>query len=205
MFGLENIKDKDSGKRANLAFGPPPGKGGSFIVARNPATPNAAVGRRVVDHICFTLSNWDEEKVRGAMKAKGKEISGGRDGSLHVLDPFDYDVQFANIVEEDAFRRGQVGSDAMEGFVAQKLNDFETGKISRRRLIETLTFAATTVYAADSATAQSREPAQGPTDQPHFVHLSRLQEGRGLVFEGVQPRSGRPDPARRRAAVRQEG
>jgi hypothetical protein len=24
-----------------------------------------------------------------------------------VLDPFNYDVQFANIVEEDAFRRGQ--------------------------------------------------------------------------------------------------
>ncbi len=46
----------------------------------------------------------------------------------------------------------------MEGFVAQKLNDFETGKISRRRLIETLTFAATTVYAADSATAQAESP-----------------------------------------------
>ncbi|MEA2903561.1 MAG: hypothetical protein QOI12_948 [Alphaproteobacteria bacterium] len=42
----------------------------------------------------------------------------------------------------------------MQGFVAQKLNDFETGKISRRRLIETLTLAATTAYAADSAQAQ---------------------------------------------------
>jgi hypothetical protein len=46
----------------------------------------------------------------------------------------------------------------MEGFVAQKLNDFETGKISRRKLIETLTFAATSVYAADSATAQNADP-----------------------------------------------
>jgi hypothetical protein len=44
--------------------------------------------------------------VRGAIKAKGLEISGGRDGSLHVLDPFSYDVQFANIIEENAFRRG---------------------------------------------------------------------------------------------------
>jgi catechol 2,3-dioxygenase-like lactoylglutathione lyase family enzyme len=43
----------------------------------------------------------------------------------------------------------------MEGFVAQKLNEFETGKISRRRLIETLTLAATTVTAADSAKAQA--------------------------------------------------
>jgi catechol 2,3-dioxygenase-like lactoylglutathione lyase family enzyme len=43
----------------------------------------------------------------------------------------------------------------MEGFVAQKLNDFESGKISRRKLIETLTLAATTAYAADSAKAQA--------------------------------------------------
>jgi catechol 2,3-dioxygenase-like lactoylglutathione lyase family enzyme len=46
----------------------------------------------------------------------------------------------------------------MEGFVAQKLNDFETGKISRRKLIETLTFATTTVYATDSAKAQMVNP-----------------------------------------------
>jgi catechol 2,3-dioxygenase-like lactoylglutathione lyase family enzyme len=46
----------------------------------------------------------------------------------------------------------------MEGFVAQKLNDFETGRISRRRLIETLTLAATTAYAADSAKAQAVSP-----------------------------------------------
>jgi catechol 2,3-dioxygenase-like lactoylglutathione lyase family enzyme len=46
----------------------------------------------------------------------------------------------------------------MEGYVAQKLNDFEAGKISRRKLIETLTLAATTAYAADSARAQA-DPA----------------------------------------------
>jgi catechol 2,3-dioxygenase-like lactoylglutathione lyase family enzyme len=39
----------------------------------------------------------------------------------------------------------------MEGYVAQKLNDFETGKISRRKLIETLTFVATTVYAGEAS------------------------------------------------------
>jgi catechol 2,3-dioxygenase-like lactoylglutathione lyase family enzyme len=43
----------------------------------------------------------------------------------------------------------------MEGFVAQKLNEFETGKLSRRRLIETLTLAATTAYATGSARAQA--------------------------------------------------
>jgi len=43
----------------------------------------------------------------------------------------------------------------MEGFAAQRLNDFETGKISRRKLIESLTLAATTAYAAGDANAQT--------------------------------------------------
>ena len=43
----------------------------------------------------------------------------------------------------------------MEGFAAQKLNDFETGKINRRKLIESLTLAATTAYAAGDAKAQT--------------------------------------------------
>ena len=55
----------------------------------------------------------------------------------------------------------------MQGFVAQKLNDFETGKISRRKLIETLTLAATTVYAADSANAQ-----ENPLKAQLINHLS---------------------------------
>ena len=41
----------------------------------------------------------------------------------------------------------------MEGYAATKLNEFEQGKISRRRLIEMLTLAATTVHAADAQTA----------------------------------------------------
>lgn len=109
VFGLENAPKKDNGKQANLMFGPEPGKGGSFMVVRNeraPANPRPP-SQAVIDHICFTLSNWNEDQVRSAMKAKGHEISGGRNGSLHVLDPFNYDVQFANIVEENAFRRGQ--------------------------------------------------------------------------------------------------
>jgi hypothetical protein len=43
----------------------------------------------------------------------------------------------------------------MEGFAVQKLKDFETGKISRRKLIESLTLAATTAYAAGDAKAQT--------------------------------------------------
>jgi hypothetical protein len=42
----------------------------------------------------------------------------------------------------------------MFGFAATKLEEFEQGKISRRRLIESLTLAATTVGAAGAANAQ---------------------------------------------------
>src|SRR5438067_584701 len=46
----------------------------------------------------------------------------------------------------------------MEGFVASKLDEFDRGKVSRRKLIETLTLAATAACAADSATAQGGAP-----------------------------------------------
>jgi catechol 2,3-dioxygenase-like lactoylglutathione lyase family enzyme len=44
----------------------------------------------------------------------------------------------------------------MEGFVAtnNKLDEFDRGKISRRHLIEALTLAATSAYAADGAKAE---------------------------------------------------
>jgi catechol 2,3-dioxygenase-like lactoylglutathione lyase family enzyme len=108
VFGLENVPKKDNGKQTNLMFGPEAGKGGSFLVVRNATTPAnpRPPSQALIDHFCFTMSNWDEQKVRAAIKAKGLEISGGRDGSLHVLDPFGYDVQFANIIEEDPFKHG---------------------------------------------------------------------------------------------------
>jgi catechol 2,3-dioxygenase-like lactoylglutathione lyase family enzyme len=41
----------------------------------------------------------------------------------------------------------------MEGFVAKQVHDYQTGRLSRRRLIEILTLAATTASAAKSAGA----------------------------------------------------
>jgi hypothetical protein len=42
--------------------------------------------------------------VRATLKAKGLDVT-GRDGSLHVYDPFNYDVQLASGAVENAFRR----------------------------------------------------------------------------------------------------
>ena len=102
VLGMESTPGKDNGKRANLMFGPEPGKGGSFIVARTGAA-DAKPSKAVVDHVCYTVADWDEQKVRGALKAKGLEV-GGRDGSLHVFDPFGYYVQIASAAGENAFK-----------------------------------------------------------------------------------------------------
>ena len=72
-------------------------------------TPSGSAGVRqgaeaVIDHVCYTVSNWDEARVRATLKAKGLDVT-GRVGSLHVYDPFDYDVQIASATVENAFRR----------------------------------------------------------------------------------------------------
>jgi len=110
VLNMKSEAIRDDGKRANLMFGPEPGKGGSFLVTRSPSsTASGSAGVKsgaeaVIDHICYTIPNWDEARVRATLKAKGLDIT-GRDGSLHVYDPFDYDVQIASAAEENAFRR----------------------------------------------------------------------------------------------------
>jgi catechol 2,3-dioxygenase-like lactoylglutathione lyase family enzyme len=110
VLNMKSEDTRDDGKRSNLMFGPEQGKGGSFLVARNPG--NIASGasgpkpgaQAVIDHICYTVPNWDEARVRATLRAKGLDVT-GRDGSLHIYDPFDYDVQIASAAGENAFRR----------------------------------------------------------------------------------------------------
>src|SRR5262249_29442311 len=63
----------------------------------------------------------------------------------------------------------EIRAGAMEAFVAQKLNDFETGKIGRRKLIEMLTLAATAT-AAGGAQAQSPDPTLKAQLINHFSY-----------------------------------
>jgi catechol 2,3-dioxygenase-like lactoylglutathione lyase family enzyme len=110
VLNMKSETTRDDGKRANLMFGPEPGKGGSFLVTRSPS--NVASGsagvrpgaEAAIDHVCYTVSNWDEARVRATLEAKGLDVS-GRDGSLHVYDAFNVDVQIASAVGENAFRR----------------------------------------------------------------------------------------------------
>ncbi len=58
----------------------------------------------------------------------------------------------------------------MDGFIHSMLNEFEKGKMSRRQLIETLTVAAMTAYAADSIEGSELVAARpaGPPDRAHL-------------------------------------
>jgi catechol 2,3-dioxygenase-like lactoylglutathione lyase family enzyme len=105
VLGMQATPGKDNGKRANLMFGPEPGKGGSFVVARTATTPAnpRPPATAVVDHVCYTLPNWDDAKVEAALKATGRSFS-SRPGNKNVLDPFNYPVQLANIEEENPWK-----------------------------------------------------------------------------------------------------
>ena len=101
VLGMEKLKDDGKG-RVNLAFGPQPGKGGSFIVARNASANPPAPARAVVDHVCYTISNWNDARVNAALKAQGQSPT-GRSGSVNVYDPFNVQVQLASSEAENPF------------------------------------------------------------------------------------------------------
>jgi catechol 2,3-dioxygenase-like lactoylglutathione lyase family enzyme len=101
VLGMEKLKD-DGKARVNLAFGPAPGKGGAFIVARNAGADAPAPVRAVVDHVCYTIPNWNDARVNAALKAKGQNPT-GRSGSVNVFDPFNFQVQLASSEGENPF------------------------------------------------------------------------------------------------------
>jgi catechol 2,3-dioxygenase-like lactoylglutathione lyase family enzyme len=101
VLGMEKLKDDGKG-RVNLAFGPAPGKGGSFLVARNAAANAPAPARAVVDHVCYSISNWNDARVNAALKAVGQNPT-GRSGSVNVYDPFNVQVQLASAEAENPF------------------------------------------------------------------------------------------------------
>jgi catechol 2,3-dioxygenase-like lactoylglutathione lyase family enzyme len=105
-LGMESTPGKDNGNRANLMFGPEPGKGGGFIVARNASNrnnPRPQPQGAFIDHYCFTISNWDQTRVSAGLKESGRPFT-ERPGNVNVLDPFNYPVQLANIEEENPWK-----------------------------------------------------------------------------------------------------
>ena len=79
---------RDDGKQCRLVFG------NNILIARN-RTPAPKV-----DHIAYTIANWDQEKEAMAdeVKRRGiKIVQGDTKTSLHIKDPDGFEVQFGGL------------------------------------------------------------------------------------------------------------
>lgn len=86
LFGMK--VSEDNGKQCRLSFG------NNILIVRNrqPAPK--------VDHIAYTVANWDQEKeaVEAELKRRGlKIVQGDIKTSLHILDPDGFEVQLGGL------------------------------------------------------------------------------------------------------------
>jgi len=88
LFGMK-VTDDDGKTQCQLKFGD------NILIARNAASrPGGKVG---VDHIAYSLANWDTDKavkpaVEAELKRRGLMIR-TTEGSFHVADPDGFEVQ----------------------------------------------------------------------------------------------------------------
>jgi catechol 2,3-dioxygenase-like lactoylglutathione lyase family enzyme len=86
LFGMK--VSADDGKQCRLSFG------NNILIVRNrqPAPK--------VDHIAYTIADWDREKeaLEAEVKRRGlKIVQGDIKTSLHILDPDGFEVQFGGL------------------------------------------------------------------------------------------------------------
>ena len=84
LFGMK--VSMDDGKQCRLSFGD------NILIARNRPS-----GTPTVDHIAYSLANWDTDKnvkpaVEAELKRRGLEVR-ATTGSFHVKDPDGFEVQ----------------------------------------------------------------------------------------------------------------
>ena len=78
----------DDGRQCYLSFGD------SFLIARN-AREGSSVKPPLVNHIAYTIDNWDKNAVEAELKKRGLSPRPDTDDSFHVKDPDGYDLQIA--------------------------------------------------------------------------------------------------------------
>jgi catechol 2,3-dioxygenase-like lactoylglutathione lyase family enzyme len=77
----------DDGKQCNLACGQ-----NSYIIARKSRQPDS---KPFVDHIAYTIDNWDKKHVEEVLRSRGLDPRPDTDDSFHVKDPDGYNLQIA--------------------------------------------------------------------------------------------------------------
>jgi len=86
LFGMS--VSHDDGRQAYLSFG----DHGTWLLPRNAregSTPPK------VDHIAYTIENWDKDKVEAELKRRGLTPRADTDNSFHVKDPDGFDLQIS--------------------------------------------------------------------------------------------------------------
>ncbi len=76
----------DTGKQVDLTFGD------TVLIARNATDAGAAP---VVDHIAYSIGDWDRERVLAELTRRGLDPQPDFQGSFHVRDPDGYLLQIA--------------------------------------------------------------------------------------------------------------
>lgn len=76
---------EDDGKQCRLSFGD------NILLPRTKPSNTPRI-----DHIAYTIENWDKEKdaVEAELKRRGLEVRGDTKTSFHTFDPDGFDVQF---------------------------------------------------------------------------------------------------------------
>lgn len=83
LFGM--AVSNDNGKQCDLTFGD------TVLIARNAPKPGS---KPLVDHIAYTIDNWNFKEVEAELKRRGLKPEPDFD-SFHFTDPDGYDVQIA--------------------------------------------------------------------------------------------------------------
>jgi len=86
LFGMKVALD--DGKKANLAVGE------SLVIFHNRKSPTTPI----IDHICFTVADWDEDKsvresATAELKRRGLPITRSTEKSIYVNDPDGFSIQ----------------------------------------------------------------------------------------------------------------
>jgi catechol 2,3-dioxygenase-like lactoylglutathione lyase family enzyme len=76
----------DNGKQCNLGFG------NDYLIARHTHAPD---GKPLVDHIAYTIENWDKKYVEDELRRRGLNPRPDTDDSFHISDPDGYNIQIS--------------------------------------------------------------------------------------------------------------
>ena len=82
LFGMK--LSHDDGKQCILAFGD------TFLIPRNHHS-----GTPRIDHIAYTIDNWDKNAVEAELKRRGLDPQPDTENSFHVKDPNGFDLQIS--------------------------------------------------------------------------------------------------------------